>query len=373
MSEAAYLLSVAAREYIPREGRKLYRAYGNKTVLINKLMPRARTYKGGDGRVRENIDVLPMPGGAHPQVATFNPVDRNFAQPLYQTMRYMEVSVIADKIEMWVLNKGDDGALFNIVGEKLSKSASDAGKYAEVACYLPGALSSSFKENITGLAEVANDGSTSSFDGGTYTTFGDLSRTNGAYYNRAVKGKILDLNSAAMTPRRFSQTLSDATIEDQRPDIGLGTPTFLVYAEDRFQPQQRFNDSKPDIGFEYIVYHGIPLVATRYCPGAYISGTNDTTGEDPIPWEYVKYTSNQPGSTALTAYPTITGETFFWGSTRDEHTHLYLGDHPVMKLGFDDFVPDPRTDKLVGRIRLAWCLFVRDPRRWYQIKRIGSF
>jgi hypothetical protein len=156
------------------------------------------------------------------------------------------------------------------------------------------------------------------------------------------------------------------------PDIGLSTEVLVAYVADKFQTQQRFTDTiEPTIGFVGLKFQKATLMATRYCPGSFISGSDGALVGDPVAYEYV-YTTTIDSVAPLVAYPTVTGETLFWGNTAEETIHMYISSNPTWQLGFEDFIPDTETDELVGRLRLAWQLVVTETRKWHQVTKITA-
>lgn len=367
MSAQAYALNVATREYLPDSAKKLVNTYSQATPLITKLRPKARKYPGGT-QIRETIRFRPSKGGAHQPGAPFRNEQYGTAQPIFFNIKDFYIPIVVDKFELGVLNNGPD-MIFDRLDEVMTSAFETAGQMTEIALYFPGS-GNSYAANINGLAEICNDGSGSptSWDGGTYGTYGELSRTDGSPWNRAVQGHCIDVN-AAISFSRLNSSYVTGKFGTVMPDIGVSTEKFILYCVDKFQTQQRFTETKePTIGFEGFKFQKATLMATRYCPGSEISASSETTG-DPVAYEWI-YTSTLDQPTPLTVYPTVTGETLFWLNTSEETMHMYLSSNPIWQLGFEDFIPDTETDELVGRLRLAWELVSTENRKHVQVKRI---
>lgn len=372
MSEVANMLNASVREFIPRRGQKLLNTFSQNSVLFSKLYKNKRNYDGGKelnnaGDIRETIAYRPLPGGAMVKGQSYNNVNVDFAQPLFFSVKLFEVTVVVNTIDMQVYNRGNDTLIFNMLDEKLGLGMDSLGKYAEIASYLPG-QGASYSASLNGLSEICNDGSATPAVGSATTTYAGLSRSNGDY-GYAVKGKTTTLNGA-LTFRALLKALSDVEIDNDNSHWGLTTPDVCVYIEDRFQPQQRFSGTTDtEIGIPGWKFHNKTVFKTRYAPGNWISAASATSGENRIAYEYIKQTSTASGS-PLPAYPTVTGETFYWLNTDDRYMRLYVSSHPTWNFGFADFMGDRNDNDLVGRFHLAANIAVKDNRRQCEINQI---
>lgn len=372
MSAQATALNVATREYLPDSARKLVNTFSQSTPLITKLRPRARKYPGGT-QIRETIRFKPSRGGGHKRGAPFRNIASGTAQPIFFDIKDFYIPIVVDKFELGVLNNGPD-MIFDRLDEVMSSAFETAGQMTEIALYFPGS-GNSYAQNINGLAEICQDGvsggsgtGATSWDGGTYTTYGELSRTSGDAWNNAVKGKCTDVNSA-ISFSRLNSTYTNVKFGTDMADVGLSTEKFVSYVADKFQTQQRFTETvEPTIGFAGLKFMKSTLMSTRYCPGSEISASSATVN-DPTAYEWV-YTTTIDETTPATVYPTVTGETLFWLNTSEAVMHMYISSNPVWQLGFEDFIPDTETDELVGRLRLAWQLVCPETRKLHQVKRI---
>jgi hypothetical protein len=372
MSAVAMQLNAACREYIPRFGQELISTFSQNTALWSKLYRKHRKYDGGvdinnTGNIRNTIKYRPLPGGPMVRGQSYNNVSTDFMQPIWHSIKMFQVTVVVNKLDFQIFNRGTDTMIANMVKETLSNGMDSLGKYAEIGSYLPG-QGASYTSNLNGLSEICNDGSATPATGSATTSYGDLSRSN-SDYGYAVKGKTTTLNGA-LTHRALLKSLKDVTIDNRGPSFGLTTPDCVVFVEDRFQPQQRFSGTTDtDIGIPGWKFHNQVVYETRYAPGNWISAASATTGENRIAYEYVKEMSERSGS-ALTAYPTVTGETWYWLNTEDPYMALYISSNPLWNFGFDDFIGDRNDDDLVGRFRLAANIVCLDNRRQAEINQI---
>lgn len=373
MSAQAQALNVAMREYVPPSAKEMMITFNQNAKLGSLLLKNPRKFPGGhssQGNIRDTITFAPLPGGGHDKGATFNNSSRDTDQPVYWNIKLMRVPVVFNKLDAWVFNAGPD-MIFDMLKRKLNLGITTMGIMCEIAAFLPGS-GTTWARNINGMAEIANDGTTTAAVGGTYTTFGGLSRTDGSAWNRAVQGQVVDINGP-ISKRRLFQTWTDMQYPGSNL-AGLTTPKVVAYIEDRFQTQQQFtNVTDPDLGFVGIKVHGSTVYQTKYCPGSYISGSSATTG-DPVAYEYVLETckAGPNVSAPISAYPTVTGETMYWADFNPEFIHAYRSTHPVMSMGFDDFQGTADDDDLVGAWRLAWAMGAKDNRRFMEMKRITA-
>jgi hypothetical protein len=315
----------------------------------------------------------PSRGGGHKPGAPFRNIQYGTAQPIFFNIKDFYIPIVVDKFELGVLNNGPD-MIFDRLDEVMTSAFETAGQMTEIALYFPGS-GNSFLQNINGLAEICQDGvgggtgtGATSWDGGTYTTYGELSRTDGSLWNNAVKGRCTDVN-AAISFSRLNSTYTNVKYGTVMPDIGLSTEKFMAYVIDKFQTQQRFTETtEPTIGFQGFKFQKATMMATRYCPGSEISASSATVN-DPVAYEWI-VTTTVDEVTPLNVYPTVTGETLWWINSADETLHMYTSSNPIWQLGFEDFIPDTETDELVGRLRLAWQIVCTETRKLAQVKRI---
>lgn len=374
MSAVANMLNASVREYIPTRNQKLIKTWSQNTAYWSKLYRKHKKFNGGVdiqnlGNIRDTINYRPLPGGPHVKGGTFVNTSTDFAQPIYFSLKYLEVTVVVNKIDVMVINRsgGSDEVIFSILDETLSNGMDSLGKYAEIGAYLPG-QGASYTAGFNGLTEICNDGTKTPAIGSATTTYGGLSRAN-TDYGYAVQGKTYNVNGA-LTFRYLLDTLNDVTVDNMGPDFGLTTPKVSTFIEDRFQPQQRFSGTTDtDIGMPGWKFHNQTVFLTRYAPGSWISAASATSGENRIAYEYIRRLSTQSGS-PLTAYPTVTGETWYWCATRDPYTQMYVSASPLFNFGFDDFQGDRDDDDLAGRFRLAACFYSKDNRRQAELNQI---
>jgi hypothetical protein len=356
-------LNVANRDYIADMGESavLSDNVSQGSAYSTKLRPKARPYPGGT-KITENFEYAVMPGGSHPKGVRHVNKERQTTQRGQWDLKYTKVDVVFNKIDIQVLN-GGRMMVYDMLKEKMQWAYTTLGMFMEIALYLPGS-GASFAQNPNGLAEVINDNSTNSWDGNTYATYADASRADANFGSR-IKGNI-DPIGGPISYAALEAGYSRAKVGNVQPDLGLTTEKCYSYIKNKFQTQQRFQDTTDiTIGFTGLKFNKAVIIASNYVPGSFISGMS--TAGDPAT-EYVT-TTTATEATPLTAYPTVgTGavETFFWTNSDDRFAHLYISDDEVFSGGFDPFIADLYSDDVVGRVRLAWQYTCINPRFFWQ-------
>jgi len=356
-------LNVATRDWI-RKTPSLIDTVFQADGVFARFKDRAKRFPGGT-KITENIVYAGMPGGAHPAPgARFTNTQRQTTQRLQFDLKYYQVTVVVDKVTVQVLNKGPF-SVFPMISQEMENAYRTLGVHMAIGLYLAGS-GATYTYNVNGLAEICNDNSTSSFDGATYTNYGDLARTNGNYGSQ-IKGKITDIGGP-ISYDALESTYMDVTFGALEPRIGVTTPKAFSYIKQKFQTQQRFTESRtqtsPTVGFTSLKFNNADLMVSRYCPGSHISGTGD-----PVAVDFITETTRL-AATPRTDYPTITGETLFWLTDEDPYLNFYMSDDEEFGMGFTGFIPDPSSDQLVGRVRLACNFTAPSPRHHHQLKGI---
>ena len=283
-----------------------------------------------------------MIGGPYAKGQDFDISEPQVEQELQFNIRFMEVNVTLTKEDIQVINKGANAA-FRLIQSRTTNAYMTMGAFMDIAMFLNG-QQANYTKNVNGLAEALNDNSTASWDGSTYSTYGTIARGG------AVGTTI---NSA---PQNINGTIEYTTLEEQYGNASFGPnkePSHIIttylgysYIKEKFQTQQRFNDTQdPKIGFNGMKFNDAIVLRDRYAPGTYISGTGD-----PNAVNFIKFMSGN----ALTAYPTVTGESLWMLNVRKPYFNVYISDDPEYQLGFTGFKPAQGNTKVAGQVLLAW-------------------
>lgn len=305
----------------------------------------------GGSTINENFIYASMIGGPYAKGKNFNVAQRQTEQQGRFDVKYTQVSVPLYQEDIQVLNKGDLAAV-KLLRARIDEGYMSLGAFVSILTYLNG-IAANYTTNINGMAEALNDGTTASWDGATYTTYGGLTR---ATYPTA-------LNSA---PVAISGAIEYDTIDRQymsafygsgnyEPNLMVTTPLGFSYIKSKFQTQQRFQDTKLEVGvgFRGLAFNGATLVATRYAPGSYLTGPAGAGTADPVATTVLTEMSNG----AVTAYPVgslgNSGESLWILNARKPFLNYYVSNDATFGGGFRDFIPSANNTILVGQVLLA--------------------
>lgn len=334
-------IDAATKRYI-RETPKLVDMVFQEAALAALAKQSIREDFDGGRLIGENFFYGGLIGGPYAKGDEFDISEPQVEQELQFNIKFQEVNVTLTKEDIQVINKGDNAA-FRLIQSRTTNAYMTMGAFIDIAIPLNGQLAN-YTKNINGLAEALNDGTTPSWDGSTYTTYGTITR-GGAVGNT--------LNSV---PFNVNGTIEYPTLEEKYGNFSFGPmkePTHLIttylgysYIKEKFQTQQRFNDTQdPKIGFNGMKFNDAIILRDRYMPGTYISGTGD-----PNAVTFFKVMSK--GN--LTAYPTVTAETLFMLNVRKPYMNFYISDDPEYQLGFTGFKPAQGNTKVAGQVLLAY-------------------
>ncbi len=340
-------LNVSTRRWIA-DNPALVDAVFQHDPFLAYLKKDPESFNGGT-LIQEGFLYQGMVGGAYQKGKEFDISEKQVEQAMQFVMKFLEVNVTLSKEDIQVLNKGPQ-AVFKLVDSRMTSAYMTAGAFASIALYLNG-QNAGYTPNLNGLAEALNDNSTASWDGNTYATYGGITR-GGAVGT--------SLNSA---PTNVAGTIEYNTLEetysaasfgsafDMQPNIGVTTALGYSYVKEKFQTQQRFNDTQdPNIGFNGMKFNAATIMWSRYAPGTYISASGDPNA--------VTYLTQTSGG-AVVVYPTVTAETFWWLNARKPFIKFYISDDPEFGFGFTGFKPAQGNTKVAGQVLAGICMTVQ--------------
>lgn len=360
MAASTSALSNAVRDLISKDPLLMDNVFEAVTVLPY-FKGEAEKYTGGD-KLTLNFINQNMPGGMHPRGGTFVNSERDITQRLQFELKYLRLPIVTNKIDTNVLNKGM-ASIYSDLEAKISAAYLSAGAMMELGLFLPG--SGAYVHNVQGLPEVCSAGAAgdNSWTGATYDSYGELSRA--AYPN--VSGNVLALNGY-LSNSVLDSTYTAVTRGSIKPRVGVTTPKVTSFLRDKYQVQQMFGGSqangRTNLGFDALAYRGADIIDSRYVPGSEISGTAMQEAVDFI-------TETTRLTVPAVAYPTITTETFWWLNIAPGHLQMWMSDDEEFGLGFTDFIPDAKSDQLVGAIRVGYLIASQSPRSQYEINTIS--
>jgi hypothetical protein len=355
-------LNVSTRRYI-RDNPALVDNWSQNDPLIAYQKLNVKENYTGGSLIQEGFTFDGLIGSSYLKGKEFNITEKQVEQAKQFQIKFFEVGVTLSQEDVEVLNKGPL-AVFNLIDSRMTDAYQTLGVQMAIAQYLNG-VNAGYVPNFNGLPEAINDGTTASWDGNTYTTYGGITRNGqvGASLNSTPTNV-----AGAIQYTTLENTYGNAEFGNIQPNLGVTTVKGYSYIKEKFQTQQRFNDTQdPAIGFNGLKFNSATLIKSRYCPGSDIGQTSPQTTTNNTAVQYLTEMSNN----VITTYPTITTETLWWLNARKPYMNFYVSDSPKYGFGFTGFKPAQGNTKVVGQV-LAACAMTLDPRYHQQLYGITS-
>jgi hypothetical protein len=351
-------LNVSTRRYI-RNNPALVDAWSQNDPLIAYLKLNVKeTYTGGT-LIQESFTFTNMIGGAYLKGKEFDISEKQVEQAKQFQLKFFEANVTLSLEDVEALNTGPL-AVFDLLDSRMVTAYESLGAFMAIGQYLNGQLAG-YTAQFNGLAEMINDGLVASWDNNTYGTYGGITR--GGQVGSALNSTPTNVNGAIQYTT-LENTYGNAEFGNIQPNLGVTTVKGYSFIKEKFQTQQRFNDTQdPAIGFNGLKFNSATLIKSRYVPGSDISTTTTTTNATAV--AYLKETSNG----VITAYPTLavaSSETLFWLNARKPYLNFYVSTSPKFGFGFTGFKPAQGNTKVAGQV-LAGCAITGDPRYHAQV------
>jgi hypothetical protein len=242
-------LTVATKRYIRETPELIDDVFNNGPVAAYAKQNLREDFTGGR-LIGENFLYAGMIGGFYLKGKEFDITEPQVEQECQFNMKFVESNITMTKEDVQVLNTGPNAA-FKLIEGRTRTAYMSVGAQIELAMYLNG-IRSGYTALFNGLAEACNDGSTASWDGSTYTTYGTITRGGavGSALNSVpvnVNGPIQYTGSTGLEATYQAASFSGAA--DWEPNLGVTTAIGYSLIKDKFQTQQRFNDTQdPKIG-----------------------------------------------------------------------------------------------------------------------------
>src|SRR5215472_7954892 len=334
-------LNVSPRRYI-RDNPALVDNWSQNDPLIAYLKLNLRENFGGGLLVQEGFSFSNLIGAPYLKGKEFNITEKQVEQAKQFNLKFFEVNVTLSQEDVEVLNKGPL-AVFNLIDSRMTNAYQSIGAQMAVMQYLNGQLAN-YTANFNGLAEMINDATTASWDNNTYSSYGGITRGTAGTIGQSLSSTPTNVNGTIIYTT-LENTYGNAEFGNIQPNLGVTTVKGYSYIKEKFQTQQRFNDTQdPAIGFNGMKFNSATLIKSRYCPGTFISGTNDKNA--------VTALSVMSGGSVV-AYPTLTSETLWWINARKPFINFYVSDDPLFGFGFTGFKPAQGNTKVSGQVLLS--------------------
>lgn len=265
-------LNVSTRRYIRNNPKLVDDVFQNDPLLAYARQNLREDFNGGSV-IAENFIYRSLIGGGYAQGKAFNIDQRQIEQQAQFNMKFSEVNITLSKEDIQVLNKGPQAA-FRLVDSRMSGGYLSAGAFCAIALYLNG-IRAGYTANPNGLAEALNDGTNVSWDNNVYATYGGLSRAAATGGNRLVTTPT-NVNGPILNDT-LEETYANASFGSEafEPNLGVVTNKGYSYIKNKYQTQQRFNDTQdPKIGFNGLKFNNATLIKSRYAPGSFIAQTS---------------------------------------------------------------------------------------------------
>jgi hypothetical protein len=318
----------------------------------------------GGSLIQENFVYRNLKGGFYQKGKTFNGAEIQVEQGMQFIPKTMEIGVTLQKEDIQVFNRGELAA-FRLIDSRMTTAYMTAGAFLAIGSYLNG--QGNFIANVNGLTETFNDGVNAGWDGATYPQYGGITR--GGQVGRALNSPPINVNGS-IEYSILEESYSKCSFGNIEPNLGATTPTGYSFVKEKFQTQQRFNDTQdPAIGFNGLKFNSGTLIKSRYVPGTGAGTVSDSDGIGTVGTDsnvaavdFLTETTNG----LVTTYPTVTGETLWWLQARKPFLNFYVSTDPEFGFGFTGFKPHQLNTSLIGQVLVA-CNLTAHPRYGRQL------
>lgn len=293
-------------------------------------------YPGSNATIQENLVYATLNGAAYSPGQTFNIDRRQTTTGATFGIKHYYVNVTEFKENVQIFNKGPE-AVFRIIDADLQNAALTMSAILAIAVYNEG-QSAARTLQLNGLAEILNDGSTNSWTGAAYATYGTLTRggTIGSALNSPMTSPAAQV-SGPITYKILEEGYNSVVIGDEYPNLLVTTNLGMSYIKEKFQPQWRVETQDPKIGFNGIRFNQAMIMQSQYAPGTL--GVNDAT---------------------LGNYLAAGGETLFMLNTK--YFRFWVTDDPEFGFGFSGFKPAQDSTTIAGQYFYAGNITAQAPR-----------
>ncbi len=318
--------------------------FKNGPMIAYMKKNRYFTWPGGP-TIQENFLYKPLKGGAYAKGAQFDISKSQTKTAMTFTPKFYEVNVTEFKEDIKVLVKGPT-AVMSMVKADIGNAALTMSAILEIAFWHHGqALPGDDRSlEINGIEEALNNGTTASWAGNTFLSYGNQLRSevNGAL-NSPDSGGVVGANvNGGINYRTLEHSYQSCVIGTEHPKIGITSNRAMGFINENFQPQQRIDTVEPNIGFTGIKFKGATIVESQYIPSQ--DGVND-----PLLGNYYN-----------------ASELFAWlnpGPEGDEaFMKLFFAPDPEFQFGFTGFKPAQDSTMVSGQVLFSGQAVWRTPR-----------
>lgn len=350
------LITLSTRRFIKNAKNKILdNIYQNDPVFAYMRDTLKIDFTGGR-LIQENFLYDVPTGGPYAKGGSFNITQKLTKQAIQIVPKFYYSNITLYKEDIQVFNNGSDEQIFSIVKAATEEAYTWIGAQLSIGLYLNG-QNAGFTNNVNGLAEALNDGTTAGWDGNTYGTYGTITR-NGTV-GAALNSTPQNVNGPLEYPR-LEEEYGKTTFGDKEPNVIGTTPLGFSYLKEKFQAQQIY-EAVTDIkaGITGMKFNGATILRSRYIPGSQISAAAlNVAGSDPAVANFMQALTG----VANQAYPTCAGESLWLMNARNPYLNLYISSDPEFRFGFTGFKPAQDNTTIVGQILFAGNVTVPGPR-----------
>jgi hypothetical protein len=294
--------------------------------------------------IQENYLFRPMKGGSYRPGGTFDLTKITPYTGIQFTPRFYQTNVTQYLEELEVTYAGPH-AMFNKVKTDMAAAAMTLSSILEIAFFHHGQNLSPTNDrsaDINGLEEALSDGTSASWNGNTFPTYGGQTRSAVRGALSSPTGAVAANINGGINFSKLEHSFLSCQIGNERPKLGVTTNRGMGYIAESFAPQQKVDTMDPEINWPGVKFNQATIVMSQYAPGQ--DGVNDA--------DLGNY--NASAETFLWLNPGPQGE--------DAYLRLYIAQSPKFAFGFTGFKGARGDNEVSGQILFAGNLTCRSPR-----------
>src|SRR4030095_7455892 len=295
-----------------------------------------------------------MKGGSYRKGTSFDITRRQTRTGLLFGPRYYQVGV-TEFLEDLEVEMAGPRAAFSVIRTDMAQASLTMSAILEIAAFHHGQaiVGDDRSAEINGLEEALNEGTTASWTGTVFPSYGGQTRADVAPALTPPSGLVAaNLACAARSDRVLRHRDFSAITANEAPTTGITPNRCMAFIAENFLPHQIIDTTQPEINWPGMKFDKATITMSQYCPGA--DGVND---ED------------------LGNY-FAANETFWWlnfGPQGDDaYIRLYIAQSRKFAFGFTGFKGARQDNQVAGTILFAGNLAVKALRLSRVIHGIGS-
>jgi len=326
-------------------------------AYFSRLRETAQLWHGGRF-IRSVFRFRPMAGGGHYKMGAVHTNTKvpTIADGAFE-LKFFQQPIVEYKEELQVFNKGDN-AIFSILDEDLSNGLETSEDHISYALFGSGNSDDSLPD---GLSAMIGDGVLPSWNGDVIDKYAGISRADfsGGQMSGNIMwfggptGKLGDINFPKME-RLYRKCCRG----NKKPNLILSNHLGFSMMINKLEPQYRFEEvTDPMWGGDGYKFHSAYVMVDEHCPTS--EGLDADENFDV--GDFKTGTITNPVTVTKNGFPIVgnaptleIGEPIFVLNT-DEQI-MRLDDDPEYAFGFSGFLGNQDSERVVGRIKVAYAL-----------------